>query len=281
MATKKDSSKRKSRRQRRKQNTRRKVIRYSLFAIASYIVFLIATFPASLAVSMITSNPDLQNKLKISAVSGTVWSGSAASVRVSGVNLGKVKWELSFLPILIGDISSYVNFKNTSTSASNISGSGTIVATLGGNLLLEDFSAAFPVDALTPFMYGMPARFSGDVRLHIDEMELEPGKRINLKSKINVANAGLSSPQKITYGDIIIKSNPKDAGSQLVLNDQGGPLILDGNIKIKGNGVYNINLAMGARDTASKDLENGLRFLGRRDSTGKYQYRSNGKFQNW
>jgi len=277
MASKTKSSKRKSRRQRRKQNTRRKIVRYSIFAVVSYLVFLIATFPASLATSFITSNPQLKNQVKITAVSGTIWSGSAANVQISGVNLGALKWQVSALPLLIGEISSYVNFKNLSSSSSNISGSGTIAMTFGGSLMLDDFSAAFPVDALTPFMYGMPARFSGDVQLRVDEMILEPGTRMNLKSKISVANAGLVSPQKIDYGNISIQATPNDSGTQLVLNDQGGPLILDGNVKLKGNGVYNINLSMGARETASKDLENGLRFLGRRDSSGKYNYRSNGK----
>ncbi len=275
------TSKRKSRKQKRRQNAKRRYIRYGIFAFISYLFFLIATFPASIVVSLIADNPQLKRQLQISAVTGTIWSGNAASVQVAGLNLGSVKWDMKILPLLLGEINSYVNFKNVADSTGNISGSGTVSFSLGGKLALDDFSAAFSVDSLAPLMYGMPARFSGDIRLHIDKMSLVQGQRINIKSRIVVSNAALVSPQKIAYGDILIQASPKAEGSHLVLTDQGGPLILDGSIKIKGNGVYNLNLGMGARDSASADLANGLRFLGQRDATGKYRYKMNGKLQNW
>lgn len=276
-----EKNRRKSRKQRRKQNTRRRYFRYGLFAAFSYLFFLIVTFPANIALSFVTDNPQLKKNLQLSGVTGTVWSGSADSVQFQGVNFGKLTWDLEILPILLGDISSYINFKNVSASGVGISGSGTIAVSLGGEIAISDFSAAFSVDDLAPFMYGMPARFSGNVRSHIEKMTLLQGQRINIKSRTVISNAALVSPQKIDYGNILLKSTPKSTGSRFELTDQGGPLILNGSINLKGNGVYTLNFGLGARDTASKDLSNGLRFLGQRDSTGKYRYKMNGKLQNW
>ena len=274
-------SKTMTRKQKRKITVRRKYFRYGIFAVCCYLLFLIATLPASIFVSIITSDKQLARQLNITAVSGTVWSGRAESIQVAGINLGRLKWDLKIFPLILGELSAHVDFKNNAVSTSKISGSGLVTVSVGGELNLNDFSAAFSADSLGPLMYGMPARFSGDVNLHVDEMSLVKGQRINLKSRIVVSNAGLVSPQRIDYGNILIQASPKKMDSQLVLTDQGGALILDGNIQVKGNGLYNINLGMGARNTASADLTNGLRFLGQRDSTGKYRYKTNGKLRNW
>lgn len=276
--SKKSSS---NRRRRRKQRLKKKYIRYAIFAIISYVVFLIVSLPASIAVSFVNKNPMLSRQLQLSAVSGTVWSGSAASVRISGINIGKLNWDLNLLPLLLGELSVHVNFRNQTVTTNAMSGSGTFAISFSGNINVENFTASFSADSLAPLMYGLPARFSGDINMHIDFLSLEKGRRINLKSRIVVSKAGLVSPQRIDYGDILIQASPQLAGSQLVLTDQGGPLILDGNVKLKGNGLYTVNLGLGARNSASQDLQKGLRFLGQRDATGKYRYKSKGKLANW
>ena len=237
--------------------------------------------PASVAISFLNSNPQLKRQIQISSVSGTVWSGRAGSSQIAGINLGQLKWEMSFIPLLLGELQVYITFKNKSTSSDKISGSGYVGISIGGDLSVEDFSSAVNVDALGPLMYGLPARFAGDLNIHIDELTLEKGKRINIKSRVVVSKAGLVSPQRIEYGTILIQAAPKLSGSEITLTDQGGPLILNGTVKLKGNGVYNMNLGLGARNSASDDLRNGLRFLGQRDATGKYHYKTNGKLSNW
>lgn len=278
---KSNNIKAKSRKQKRKQDKRKRYTRYGIFAVVVYLFFLVSNLPASIAVSFISDNPQLKRQLQISAVSGSIWSGSAASVQVAGLNLGRVKWDLNLLPLLLGEVNAYINFNNAAGSAGLISGSGTVAVSLGGEISLTKFSAAFSIDALAPLMYGMPARFGGDVRLHIYEMTLLQGKRINIKSRTVISNASLVSPQKINYGDVLVQSSAQALGSHFILTDQGGPLILDGKIKLKGNGIYALNFGLGARDSASSDLANGLRFLGQRDSTGKYHYKMNAKLKNW
>jgi len=272
---------RESRRQQRKKNIRRKYIRYSIFSLICYCIFLLWTLPASVALSFLNNNPQLKKHIKISSVNGTIWNGNAGSSQLSGINVGQLKWRMSFLPLLIGELQVYITFNNNSTSSDKISGSGFVSISAGGDLSVEDFSSSVNVDALSPFMYGLPARFAGDLNIHINELTLEKGQRINITSRVVVSRAGLVSPQRIEYGTILIQATPKLTGSEITLTDQGGPLILNGTVKLKGNGVYNMNLGMGARNSASDDLRNGLRFLGQRDATGKYHYKANGKLSNW
>jgi len=273
----------KSKSRKRKQKLKRKYLRYGVFAVFCYLVFLIVTFPASIIASFVKSNPQLNRQVQITAVDGTIWSGSAANVRVSSVNLGQLKWNLKVLPLLLAEAVLDIKFNDKTVTGLNTSGSGIVSVSLSGDLTVKNFTGAFSADSLAPLMYGMPARFGGDINLHIDEMLLVQGQRINLKSRIVVSKARLISPQKIDYGDILIKATPKDSGTQLALTDQGGgPLILDGNVRLNGNGSYSVNLGLGARNSASADLVNGLRFIGgRRDSAGKYRYRTNGKLRNW
>ncbi len=266
---------------RRKRKLKRRYIRYTVFAVISYFVFLVVTLPASVGFSFIKNNPQLNRQLQFTSVTGTVWSGSASAVHISGINIGQLDWNLKLLPLLFGELSVYLKINNQQSSASMLSGSGTVAISVFGDISVDNFTAAFPVDSLAPLMYGLPARFGGDVNMHIDSLSLVKGNRINLKARIVVSKARLVSPQRIEYGDILIQASPQLSGSQFVLTDQGGPLILDGNVKIKGNGLYSVNLGLGARNSASKDLQNGLRFLGQRDATGKYRYKSKDKLRNW
>ncbi len=256
---------------------KRKYIRYVVFAIISYIIFLVVTLPASIGFSFVRNNPQLSRQLQFSTVSGTVWSGNIANVQISGINIGHLNWDLKLLPLLLGELSIHVNFRNKAVAGNSMSGSGTVAISFSGNISVEDFTAVFSADSLAPLMYGLPARFSGDINLHVTSLSYVKGQRINVKSRMVVSKAGLVTPQRISYGDILIQSIPQLLGSQFVLTDQGGPLILDGNIKIKGNGLYTVNLGLGARNSASQDLRNGLRFLGQRDATGKYRYKTKGK----
>lgn len=272
---------RESRRLKRKKSQRRKFIRYGIFSLMCYLSFLVWSLPASIANSFIENNPQLKKTIQLSSIGGTIWSGNAVSSQIAGINLGQLKWELKVLPLLLGKVKVYIIFNNRNTTTSKVSGSGNISISLSNELFIDDFSASVTADAIAPLMYGLPARFSGDINMHIDELSIVKGKRFNFKSRIVVTKAGLVSPQIIDYGDILIQSSPKLEGSQITLTDQGGPLILDGSVKINGNGIYNVNLGMGARNSASEDLRNGLLFLGQRDSTGKYHYKTNGKLQNW
>lgn len=266
---------------RRKRKLKRRYIRFTVFAVISYFVFLVVTLPASVGFSFIKNNPQLNRQLQFASVTGTVWSGSASAVHISGINIGQLDWNLKLLPLLFGELSVYLKINSQQASASMLSGSGTVAISVWGDINIDKFTATFPIDLLAPLMYGLPARFGGDVNMHIDALSLTKGSRINIKSRIVVSKARLVSPQRIEYGDILIQASPQLSGSQLLLTDQGGALILDGNIKIKGNGLYSVNLGLGARNSASKDLQSGLRFLGNRDATGKYRYKTNGKLTNW
>lgn len=277
-------SKKSNRISRRKRNLlvkKRKYIRYAIFAFVCYLFFLIITLPAYIPFSFLKGNAQLQRQVKITAVTGTAWSGSASSVEIAGINLGSLNWSLNVLPLLLGELNVHIYFDNHAAASNKLSGSGTVSINLGGELRATKFRGVLSADALGPLMYGMPARFSGNMNIFIDELVLVQGQRINIKSRVVVSNAGLVSPQRIDYGNILIQSNPRGDGTQITLNDQGGPLILDGVINLKGNGIYNLSFGMGARNSASSDLETGLRFLGQRDAAGKYRYKMNGKLQNW
>lgn len=272
---------RESRRKLKEKNTRRKYIRYAIFSVFFYVVFLVTTLPASVVVSLINDNPQLKRQIQLTSVTGSVWNANVSSSQIYGINFGQLEWDMHFLPLLLGEVKIHIKFNNKSTGSDNLSGYGYITLSLGGTIKVEDFTTQVSVDAISPLMYGLPARFAGDLNVHIDELIIEKGKRLNITSRVLVSKAGLVSPQQIEYGDILIKSSKKLTGSQIVLTDQGGPLILDGNISIKGNGQYTVRLGLGARNSASSDLRGGLQFLGRQDGTGKHIYKSNGKLSNW
>lgn len=255
---------------------RKKYFKYVLFGLGMYVLFLIISFPASIVFGYVEKYPALSRQLKLSSVQGSIWAGQARQVRIAGIQFGHISWQLQTLPLLWGTVSIKINF-----SDADAKGYGKLAITLGGNILVEDMKVSMPIEKLAPVMYGMPVTFSGEMNALVEEMELVKGNRINVKGRVVIAKAGMAAPQRIEYGDIVLKLSPDSSGSKIILADQGGPLILNGNINLKGNGRYVIDMKLGARENASKELVTGLRFMGRRDESGIYHYTSNGKINSW
>lgn len=250
--------------------------KFLTFGIVMYAVFLLATVPANAVYSWFVDGTPRTKLISLSGVTGTVWSGSAGNATINGVTLGKLEWEMHFIPLLIGKTSFDIRFKSLETQ-----GRGAIASSFGGNLYAHNFEFRAPLGVFAPLMYGIPVSFEGQLTGRIEDLKLEKGTRLNAKGRIVVSNTASVVPQRVEIGDMLIKVDPDDTGTRINLTDQGGPLQLQGNINVTGTGQYNVNMTLATRQSASKPLVQSLRFLGRADASGNYYFRKKGQLPGW
>ena len=244
----------------------KKSIKYISFVIILYLFFLIINIPATLVISSIK----VPNNIKISSISGTLWSGEINKLTYSGVNLGRLNWELSPLNLLIGELFadvSIVNKKQSFTSEVKIFSSGKIE--------LEETRFNFNLSTLQPLTYGMPFSYDGRVSGYFPVSFIYKNNYVGVNGKLSLYDIEMISPQRQSFGDFSIDFRAeKEGATSGKIKDNGGQLNLTGELSLRKNGQFKISAKLAARDKNSS-LDKVVSFLGRKDIEGRVLLNSN------
>ncbi len=245
--------------------------------VVVYIVFLVATLPASFLSSYILPSVQATRGVKLQSVHGSVWQGYAMDASVNRFNLGRLDWDLSGWGLLFGDIDLDVKFKNQ-----NSKGYGDISFGLGGKSIVKNIELQFHAEVLKRMVYGMPISFRGEQRGSLKLLEVRRGEVLKSQGRVVWQSAALRAPQNIELGSFLITLEPMNDGTKMKISDEGsGPVITDINLTVKGNGEYKFNGTLKARDERQQHITEALRLIGRADSSGRFWIGRSGKLQNW
>jgi general secretion pathway protein N len=250
-------------------NLIKKKFKIILTIISLYLFFLIINFPANIVISMI----NLPGNIKLTSVSGTIWSGKAKQLRYSGIDLGSVKWELHPLNLIMGELSAKISIINNQQyikSDINFSSSGKIE--------LEDTRFLIDLSLLQPLTYGMPFSYSGIASGYFPISFFHKNNYVGVNGKLSLNNMEMTSPQRQSFGGFVIDFRAeKEGATSAQIKDSGGPLNLVGQLMLNKNGLVDVSAKLAARDAGSS-LEQMLSFLGRKDASGSVQLKSSFKF---
>lgn len=72
------------------------VLKWLIASLLVYTTFLLIKLPAT----QVLSRVNLPNDIQFSGVSGTIWNGHAQQVRIRGLPIDQVSWQLAVLPLL-------------------------------------------------------------------------------------------------------------------------------------------------------------------------------------
>lgn len=246
-------------------------IKISLSVVALYLFFLITTIPASLFVSWF----NLPTNIKLSSISGSIWSGKANKFHYSNVDLGSIEWKLHPLNLLLGEISadiSIVNNKQYINTELNLSPSGKIE--------LEETRFLVDLSTLQPLTYGMPFSYAGKVSGYFPISYIHKNNYMGFNGKLSLSSMKLISPQQQTFGDFVVDFRAEEEGlTSGQIKDTGGPLDISGQVTLNKNGLVNVSVKLTAREKSSS-LEQMISFLGQKDASGRVQFNHNLKLWN-
>lgn len=231
-----------------------------------FVVFLIALWPARVAVSWLV--PD---GAALTGVSGSVWDGAAASVRIGVMDVGSLQWDarpLSFLALR-------PTWRLEATRPDGFA-RGTVQIRGATDLRVSDLDLGAGLSALGKWINVAGTR--GNLSAHVDELALESGQITALAGRVNLDSVQPLGLRDVDLGTFQIDIPPGQTGpfSGTVVS-VSGPLILEeGRIDVRPDGHYLVEGLVASRPEAPDVIVQGLQFLGQADARGFRRFRQEG-----
>ncbi|MCE9680134.1 type II secretion system protein N [Shewanella sp. AS1] len=229
-----------------------------------YLVFLVALFPASVAVSL----APLPNMVKISGVSGSVWSGSAEQVLIGQRQLELVSWELNPWGLLLGKADLDLTVGNR---AHAVNGKGLVsLSTSGVDIEQLRF------DAPSEFLLGnsrLPFRtqVEGNFSLIVQQLTQGTSWCEQLSGKMFAQQLQVNNQfGKYPLGDVELGLSCVDGNIKIATDETMNALGVSGSALLKDKSQFQVSAKIRETDAQPKDLKQALSFLGKKDSQGYY-----------
>lgn len=249
--------------------------RASLIAlgIGAYLAFAIATFPASVAYRWFA--PD---SVVLTAVEGTVWRGSAAYGAIDGLGFSDLRWQLRPAALVTGRASLAAEARLTGGLLRS-----DIVAT-PSRITLSNLAAGVNLSTLRGRLPPELEGITGHVNLQFDRLEIAGGWPVAAAGTVRVS--GLSAPplvpvrgvQTIPLGNYIARlTMADDTNIVAAVNDEGGPLQLEGRVSLTPERAYQLEARITPRPEAIDPLVEGLKFMDPDSDGSRYVIRYQGR----
>jgi general secretion pathway protein N len=238
---------------------------YGAVFLSVYLIFLVATMPASWLISFVK----LPKNIQVSELSGTVWQSNAKQVRINGVEVNTVNSELSFLSLLMFNPEIILNFGGAlvrgpegKLTASDLFTQIKITdldINIAANQIAEKLNLAIPMQAhnfidikVSEFVLGKPIcqQMSGSIT-----WKKAAVTALSEKVKLGTLSADLACEKGALTFTIAPKNNLGLSFTAYLRNMK----------KVTGNGF----LKPGAK--FPEKIKPVLSFIGKRDNQGRYR----------
>jgi len=236
-----------------------------VLGVVAYVVFALATLPAELLISR------LAPAVTAAGVQGTVWNGQAQVLQAGPTQVGSVSWKLHVLPLFAARLKADVKVTRPDGFAQT-----TVTAGLSGPLEFTNLTASLPMAALSASL--APGGWTGTINARLSQLSLVNGWPEKAEGAIEIVDLTGPASRPTNLGGYKITLPPATSAGELVgaLADQGGPLEIAGNIRLKPDRSYLLEGVVAARPQASKSIADSLQFLGAPDAQGRRPFSLSG-----
>ncbi len=250
----------------------RRLLAQLLLGAIAFAIGLVVLVPAEFALNRAEPLLAAQGvNLTARGIEGTLWQGRAAAVAVAGIRIDDLTWRTSLLPLLSGRLGVDLTARLPGGSAS----ANLTLDRQGGHA--EGAEMSFDA-ALLSYLSPLPMAASGMLSVNLAEIGWEGEQLTAISGRLLWRQAGLTAPQKIDFGDLVVDLTlGPQGGVQGKLSDGGGPLKAEGDITVEASGAWHINALLSAREGAPRELYDALKFIGRPDPQGRYRLRFAGR----
>lgn len=250
-----------------------RVVKLLLLGLCAYLITIIALFPAEPVLNRL--KPQIQ-PVRISDPGGSLVAGRAARVVYDDpafpIEASNVSWRLAPQKLLTGSAGADFEF-----DAYGGHGAGDFERRLNGDLRLSDLAYRAPAKGLEALLPLPIAQFDGELEAFINELTIRNQLLDKMRGQIVWRSAQLSAPVKAALGEVSIDIVPlEELQHRAVIKATGGDVTVDGNIDIHQNGDFQTSLTIVPGETASPELLNSLRGMGRADSRGQIKIQQKG-----
>ncbi len=226
-----------------------------MLAAAAFAVILLSRLPASWVVPrsgiVACTTPD-----------GSVWSGSCSGLSVERFALGDLSWDVAPLKLLAGTLAAHVVLAH-----GPVTGSADVAYGIGGSVSLRNLVADLKLDPRE--LPHVPPQLRGSVHTDLSLLRLEHGRLTELEGRIEAHDLTQRTGHVTPLGSYALTfpgGGPEPLGT---LTDLGGPLAVQGTLRLTSQPGYVLEGQVAARADAAPELVSDLQFLGSPDASGR------------
>ncbi|MBA6418980.1 type II secretion system protein N [Pseudomonas neustonica] len=247
-----------------------RLLRLRTLLVLSLLVFvltLLSNLPASLVWRQVA--PSLPAEVELQGISGSLWQGNVANMRVDGIDQGALRWDWLPVAMLKGQLALDLDWRPRN---------GQVYATLRlglDTLVLEQVNGRLDARSMAA-VNKAPFILTGDWLLDIPELRLEEFERVaQAQGRIVWQQAGGGLPEPLALGHLAADLSSENDWLMMTLSsDLDGPLALDGTAKWRPAQAMQLDTRLKARQQADPGLIQGLTMLGRPDADGWVHWRA-------
>jgi general secretion pathway protein N len=247
---------------------RKQVVVYSLLGLLAYLLFLVWTFPADRAVALLRSQTP---QLQMTGVTGTVWSGRATILQYQGQRLPRFKWQFQPLALFKAQLAFAIAFDGEGRT-----GSADVGLRPDGSVVVEDIDAHLPMADLATQL-GIPISLNGMVEVALAELTVANDMVQSAQGTLHWREAAMTAPVAQKLGDFSAQLTTEAAGIKAQIRDEGGPLQLEGTVRLINDGSYQFSAKATVRDVQQTLLQQALQAAGRQEADGRVLLEYNGR----
>jgi general secretion pathway protein N len=242
-------------------------LKWSSLCLVVYVVFLIVKLPAV----HVSSRIQLAEGVSVSGISGTIWNGHAQRAQINGLPINDLNWSLSFLPLLLGEISADIKAGNM-RDVSQISTTGH-VSFSEQRLEADNLLAYIPANlAISLLPLPIPIQADGRFKVQLKEVDYQAGCQ-TFTGKGQWLNANFTG----VTGVIELGNFDADLSCQeanvIVSVKQPNSFGLTAKATIPNNMQFKIEGRFKPEANLPKEVHQAAQFFGKADADGYYPIR--------
>ena len=243
-------------------------LRYIIFFVLTYGIFLFAELPANFTYQQIKHNLPM---LQLKGVSGTLWNGNAESVHYKRQIIGSVKWKISLWRIWFGQIPIELKW-----IIANHKGEAKLTAYLSNKIIVHSINTLLPLSFLSNFTKTYGIKLNGKAMVDLVDINYHPMALHSAKGVIEIDKLNITVQSKVNLGHVLLKiaTNDEKIITRFALKD--GDIKANGKITLTTDGQYKL--------TGQADLLNNhhalrpvLKMVGQHTGNNHFQLKKQGK----
>jgi general secretion pathway protein N len=214
-------------------------LRLTLTGLVAYLVFLVFTMPAAPVVSWLSP---AENNVRISGVSGTLWSGQALAVETGKLGLQDLQWHFRPMALFTGALEFALSARLGAERVHARAG-----VSLLGNKRLTQVQGRVSLDDVLKRLAVRQVATAGLLQLDLDKVLLNDGSLPLMEGSVSWKPARIVAPVELDLGGAELNMHMEGDGTVGDLEASGGQLLVQGKVELNADGQYKLDSELRAQ----------------------------------
>lgn len=216
--------------------------------------------------------PNNGSGLQPSGLDGTISEGRASSLLLNGVPLlANLRWQFKPLGLLLARLAFHVE------SSGDLTMDGSVAKPFFGGLNIDGLRATGPLKDLLSLTGDVGVPVAGQFGLKLDNARIRSGFVSSVEGEVTLnAVKWTLAKDPVVLGDFLMRVGTEKNLITAKIEPLSGPLDVGGEIRVKTDRSYEIDVQVKAKPNAEPLVQNLVRSLGQPDTQGYFHIRSAG-----